>query len=74
MQSMDGIVTIVQEGRFQLVDPDGVSHQFELSYRAPLEPEQLPPLQRDQARVRVKYEAGENVIGFVARSVARLDR
>ena len=26
MRSMDGIVTIVQEGRFQLTDDAGVSH------------------------------------------------
>jgi hypothetical protein len=74
MKSMDGIVTIVQEGRFQLLDPDGISHQFELSYKAPLDPEQLPPLQRDHAPVRVQYAPGENVIGFVAHAIERLDR
>jgi len=73
MQAIEGIITIVQEGRFSLTDRDGVSHQFELSHRAGAEPEQLPPLQRDQARVRVRYEPGENVIGFVARSIERLD-
>ena len=73
MKSIEGIITIVQEGRFQLRDPDGVSHQFELSHKAAAEPDQLPPLQREQARVRVKYEPGENVIGFVARSIERLD-
>ncbi|MBV8612988.1 MAG: hypothetical protein JOY66_04355 [Acetobacteraceae bacterium] len=73
MHSIEGVVTIVQEGRFQLTDRDGVSHQFELSHRAAAEPDQLPPLQRDQARVRVRYEPGENVIGFVARSIERLD-
>ena len=74
MQSIEGVVTIVQEGRVQLTDRDGVSHQFELSHRAPAEPDQLPPLQREQARVRVRYEPGENVIGFVARSIERLDQ
>lgn len=69
MKTMEGIVTIVQEGRFQLLDPDGVSHQFELSYGSAAEPEELPPLARDQARVCVRYEPGENVIGFVARSI-----
>ncbi|MEO8714128.1 MAG: hypothetical protein ABI369_03860 [Acetobacteraceae bacterium] len=72
MKSMVGVVTIVQEGRFQLRDPNGVSHQFELSWKAAAEPEQLPQLQRTQARVRVRYEPGENVIGFVARSIERL--
>ncbi len=74
MKSMEGIVLIVQEGRFQLRDPMGVSHQFELSWKAALEPEQLAPLQREQARVRVSYEPGENVIGFVARAIERLGR
>lgn len=74
MKSMQGIITIVQEGRFQLRDPDGVSHQFELSHKSAAEPEQLPPLQRDQADVRVDYTDGENIIGFVAHRIFRLDR
>ena len=74
MHSIEGIVTIVQEGRFCLTDQDGVSHQFELSHRAPAEPDQLPPLQTEQARVRVTYGLGENVIGFVARLIERLDQ
>lgn len=73
MQSMEGIVTIVQEGRFQLLDRAGVSHMFLLSHKAALEPEQLPPLQREQARVRVEYEAGHDIIGWLAHSVTRLD-
>lgn len=73
MKTIEGNITIVQEGRFQLRDPDGVFHQFELSHKAPLEPEQLPPLQRDQARVRVRYTAAEDVIGFVAHRIERLD-
>ncbi len=68
MQSIEGIVMIVQESRFQLTDTKGVSHMFELYHSAAAEPEQLTPLQRDQTRVRVDYDNGENVIGFVARS------
>ncbi len=74
MQSMEGIVTIAQESRFQLTDRDGVSHLFVLSWKAALEPEQLPPLQRDQALVRVDYTAAENVIGLLAAAITRLDR
>ena len=33
-RSIDGIVLLVQEARFQLRDFDGVSHQFELSCKA----------------------------------------
>ncbi len=74
MQSIDGIVTIVQEGRFCLTDQGGVSHQFELSHRAAAEPDQLASLQREQARVRVSYTPGENVIGFIAARIDLLDR
>jgi len=70
MQSIQGIVTIVQEGRFQLVDENGVGHHFLLSRRASLEPEQLPGLQRDQALVRVWFERAPGLIGHVA---ARID-
>ena len=50
-----GVVTIVQEGRFQLLDDDGVSHQFLLGIqRGAAEPEQLPDLLQ-QRRSRVAY-------------------
>ena len=75
MPSMDGIVSIVQESRFQLTDADGVSHLFLLSHSAGVEPEQLPPLQHEQARIRVRYRATrENLIGFIADRLDRLDR
>lgn len=73
MQSMEGIVTIVQEGRFQLLDGAGVGHMFLLSHDAPLEPEQLRPLQHEQARVRVEYAAAHDIIGLLALGVTRLD-
>ena len=73
MQSIQGIVTIVQEGRFQLVDENGVGHQFLLSHRASLEPEQLPGLQRDQSLVRVWYKHAPDLIGHVAARIDLLD-
>jgi hypothetical protein len=73
MESIEGIVTIVQEGRFQLVDRDGVSHMFVLYHSAPPEAEQLPPLQRDQARVCVEYTHAHNIIGLLAHAIIRLD-
>ena len=71
MAVMEGVVTIVQEGRFQLTDDGGVSHLFLLSPYALLETDQLAPLQRQQARVRVRYHAARTVIAHVA---TRLDR
>lgn len=66
MQAIQGIVTIVQEGRFQVMDDEGVGHHFLLSHRAAVEPEQLPMLQRNQSRVRVWYQNAPDLIGHVA--------
>ncbi len=70
---MVGTVTIVQESRFQLTDEGGASHLFMLGHASMAEPEQLAPLQRTQARVRVTYVQPRNIIGMVARSVELLD-
>lgn len=70
---MTGIVTIVQEGRFQLTDDDGVSHLFILSPSAAAETEQLTPLQRRQARVSVRYKPASNLIGNVAHTISVAD-
>jgi hypothetical protein len=70
MRSIEGIVTIVQEGRFQLTDDEGVSHLCILDRNAAAEPGQLGPLQRRQARVRVRYMRPHNLIGLVVSSIA----
>ncbi len=67
--TMEGVVTIVQEGRLQLTDDHGVSHLFILGHNAPPETEQLGPLQRRQARVRVTYRPAQNLIGNVLSSI-----
>ena len=71
MRSIEGLVTIVQEGRFQLLDRDGVAHQFLLAHDAPLEPEQLPSLL--QRRVRVAFTDPAGVIAHLANRVDALD-
>jgi hypothetical protein len=71
MRSIEGVVTIVQEARFQLQDDDGVGHQFVLGYEAPLEPEQLPSLA--QRRVRVSYSEPRGLIGHRARNILLLE-
>jgi hypothetical protein len=70
---MEGIVTIVQESRFQMVDTDGVAHLFVLGHKAAAEPAQLAPLQRRQARVRVRYRPASDLIGNVVSSIVVLD-
>lgn len=69
MKTMEGIVVIVQESRFQLMDADGVFHLFLLGHDAGAEPEQLGQLQARQAKVRVRYSAPHNIIGYVAHRV-----
>ena len=71
-QTMDGVVTLVQESRFQLTDERGVSHLFILSPYASAETEQLAPLQHRQARVRVRYKPAQNAIGNQATSITLL--
>ena len=73
MNVIDGIVTIVQETRFLLQTGQGEHHLFLLSHNAALEPAQLVPLQRRQARVRVGYETAPDLIALVARSITCLD-
>lgn len=72
MRTIDGVVTIVQESRFQLVDDQGVGHMIVLSASSLAEPDQLEQLAACQARVRVSYSEPADVIGLLARDVATL--
>jgi hypothetical protein len=72
MKTIDGVVTIVQESRFQLTDDRGVGHLFLLGHDSMAEPAQLETLARHQSRVRVRYSEGADIIGFVAHRVATL--
>jgi hypothetical protein len=69
MKTMEGTVLLVQESRFMVESDQGEAHLFILSHRAPLEPQQLPPLQHQQARVRVSYDEAPHVIGYTAHAV-----
>ncbi|HEY8290719.1 MAG TPA: hypothetical protein VIG49_15700 [Acetobacteraceae bacterium] len=62
-QVMTGVVIIVQEGRFQMSDDNGVSHLFILGRGATADTSQLAVLQKRQARVRVRYRPAPNLIG-----------
>ena len=67
MKRMEGIVTLVQEGRFMLqAEPQGEHHLFLLSHRCAAEPAQLTPLQHLQARVRVDYQDAPDLIAKLA--------
>jgi hypothetical protein len=69
---MRGVITIVQEGRFQLTDLAGVSHLFILGHAAAVETSQLAPLARQQARVEVRYQPARNIIGHIATAITCL--
>ncbi len=73
MAEMNGVITIVQEGRFQLTDDKGISHQFVLGSHAMCETEQLRPLQTRQARVRVKYSNTKGLISMTAKRIDLFD-
>jgi hypothetical protein len=73
MPALEGVVTIVQEGRFQLVDQNGVAHLFLLAHNAPPEPAQLTALQRNQSRVRVQYGTADGLIARRATRITVLD-
>ena len=66
---MTGVVTIVQESRFQLTDDAGVGHLFTVGHACGTEPGQLAQLQRQQSRIRVRYKPAPNTIGNVAQSI-----
>ena len=69
MAEMTGVVTIVQEGRFQLTDDLGRAHLFVLSPHSATETSQLRPLSAQQSRVRVRYEDDATVIAMRAKAV-----
>jgi hypothetical protein len=69
-RTMTGVVTIVQESRFQMIDDAGVSHLFVLAPNAAAEPSQLAALQRAQARVQVRFSPARNVIGHLAYAIS----
>jgi hypothetical protein len=62
MQQIEGIVTVVQEGRFRLVTPDGRSKLFLLAPDADLEPQDLPALQRAQTPVVVHFTDADHIL------------
>lgn len=55
MRAAEGIINVVQEGRFRLVADDGRSALFQLSAEAPLEPQDLETLVARRRRVQVLY-------------------
>jgi hypothetical protein len=62
----EGVITLVQEGRFALVTDRGRVMHFLLEHDASLEPQDLPFLTRDQRRFRVDFTEPSRLVAHVA--------
>ncbi|MBV9523906.1 MAG: hypothetical protein JO010_13990 [Alphaproteobacteria bacterium] len=72
METASGVITIVQEDRFQLAGEDGRKRLFTLSRHAPLRIDELQALAGARHRVRVRYRAVEGELAGEARQVERV--
>jgi hypothetical protein len=73
MQSVEGVITLVQEGRFAVVTDGGRVMNFLLAHDASVEPQDLPLLKRDQRRVRVDYTEPSRLVTHVAHTLRTAD-
>lgn len=64
-----GIITVVQEHRFKLVNERGVANLFVLAHDAPLEGPELQWLEATQTPVEVTWSRVPNLIANVAHDV-----
>jgi hypothetical protein len=69
MHTRHGVITLVQEHRFHLVDDDGAHKLFILSHDAPLEWQDLERLEKSASHVRVSYEDAPGMIAATAHDV-----
>ncbi len=74
MQRVEGVVTLVQEDRFQLRSTDGRNYLFILSHSSPLGVRDLPAIHRSGATVSVRYGDDAGIIGHVAYDIAELEQ
>ena len=74
VETADGVITVVQEGRFKLVTDEGRVMHFMLAHDAALEPGDLPALARAQTRLRVGYTRPDHLIAAVAHDLRTLEQ
>jgi hypothetical protein len=74
MKSAEGVIILTQEGRFELVTDSGRVLQFVLAHNASIEPQDLPPLQREKRRLVVDYTEPGHIIGCLAHAVRTADK
>jgi hypothetical protein len=69
MDTISGIITLVQEERFQLLSDDGVTQLFVTLHDAPVEIDDLQALERNNIPVTVSYTRAEGLIAWAAHDV-----
>jgi hypothetical protein len=74
MKRVEGVISLTQEGRFELVTDNGRVLHFMLAHNASIEPQDLPPLQREQRRLEVDYTEPGHIIGCLAHAMRTVDK
>lgn len=74
MQISHGVITLVQEHRFRLVDDQGAHALFILAHDAPLEWQDLEQLQLSGRMVRVSHAPAPGRIAAIAHDVVAQER
>ena len=64
-----GVMTLVQETRFEIENERGGRRLFVLAHDAPLEPADLQALLADETLVRVEHSEADGLIAAVAHDV-----
>lgn len=74
METADGVITVVQEGRFKLVTDGGRVMHFVLAHDAAIEAQDLLPLAQALTRVRVAYTRPDHLIAALAHRLSTRER
>ena len=74
MHTSHGVITLVQEHRFRLVDDLGAHALFVLAHDAPLEWQDLERLQLAGRQVRVSHAPAPGKIAAIAHDVVEQER
>lgn len=69
MKTVSGIIRLVQEHRFRLIDEDGGDRLFILSHGAPVEWRDLEAIQEAERLVTVYYDEIDNMLAAEAHDV-----
>lgn len=70
MQTVIGIISVIQESRFRLDTDEGRSLQFTLAARAPIEPQELSRF--SGRRVAVESDGVIGMSGYRARNIGQV--